>query len=210
MTSAMRPNDERSAELMRALVAGRQVALNELMTLWEGPLLRFIFRYVQWEAGARDLVQETFVRVYLKRESFRPGTSFSTWAFTIAANLCRNQRRWQGRHPTLSLDDVTADAVTGHEQLACPRNGPDQAAVQSERMDALKAVVAELPHDLRTTLLLYEYEGLSYREIAEVVGCSEKGVESRLSRARTRLRKILTGHLDTERPAQPMLVPQRG
>jgi RNA polymerase sigma-70 factor (ECF subfamily) len=206
----MRPNDERSAELMRALVAGRQVALNELMTLWEGPLLRFIFRYVQWEAGARDLVQETFVRVYLKRESFRPGTSFSTWAFTIAANLCRNQQRWQGRHPTLSLDEVTAGAGTGHEQLACPRSCPDQAAVQSERVAALKTAIAELTHDLRTTLLLYEYEGLSYHEIAEVVGCTEKGVESRLSRARTRLRKVLADHLDAERSAQPMFVSQRG
>jgi len=206
----MRPNDERSAELMRALVAGRQVALNELMLVWEGPLLRFIFRYVQSEAEARDLVQETFVRVYLKRERFRPGTSFSTWAFTIAANLCRNQRRWQGRHPTQSLDEVTAGAATVQDKLACPRSRPDQEAVQSERMAALKAAVASLTHDLRTTLLLYEYEGLSYREIAEVVGCSEKGVESRLSRARARLRKVLAPQLSAERPAQPLLLPQRG
>jgi RNA polymerase sigma-70 factor (ECF subfamily) len=207
----MRPNDERSAELMQALVAGRQVALNELMTLWEGPLLRFIFRYVQSEAEARDLVQETFVRVYLKRESFRLGTSFSTWAFTIAANLCRNQRRWQNRHPTHSLDEMTTAATTtGYDKLVCPRSCPDQEAVQSERVAALKAAVAELTHDLRTTLLLYEYEGLSYREIAEVVGCSEKGVESRLSRARAFLRKTLVAQLGVEPFAQPVLVPQRG
>jgi RNA polymerase sigma-70 factor (ECF subfamily) len=82
--------------------------------------------------------------------------------------------------------------------------------VQSERVAALKTAIAELTHDLRTTLLLYEYEGLSYHEIAEVVGCTEKGVESRLSRARTRLRKVLADHLDAERSAQPMFVSQRG
>ena len=208
----MRPNDERSGELMGALVAGCQVALNELMALWEEPLLRFIFRYVQCEAEARDLVQETFVRVYLNRQRFRPDSSFSTWAFTIAANLCRNQRRWHGRHPTLSLDEKVSDTTnhTGHDKLVCPQRGPDHAAVQSERIEALKAAIAELSHDMRTTLLLYEYEGLSYREIATVVGCSEKGVESRLARARAQLRKTLAAHLEPERLAQPVLVPQRG
>jgi RNA polymerase sigma-70 factor (ECF subfamily) len=74
----------------------------------------------------------------------------------------------------------------------------------------LKTAVSALTHDLRTTLLLYEYEGLSHREIAEVVGCSEKGVESRLSRARARLKKILAHHLDTERAMPPLLASQRG
>jgi len=205
----MRPNDERSAELMQALVAGRQVALKELMSLWEAPLLRFIFRYVQREAEARDLVQETFVRVYLKRECFRPGASFSTWAFTIAANLCRNHRRWQGRHPTSSLDDVTSGMPAGHDLLVSPECCPDQATVQNERLMALRTAIADLTHELRTTLLLYEYEEMSYRDIAEVVGCSEKGVESRLARARARLRKTLAPHLNAEPATRPMLVPLR-
>jgi RNA polymerase sigma-70 factor (ECF subfamily) len=209
----MRPHDDTSAEYMHALVAGRQAALNELMTLWEAPLLRFVYRYVQNEAVARDLVQETFVRVYLHRERFRPGTSFSTWAFTIAANLCRNHRRWQGRHPTVSLDEPVStdnESSTRQNQLVSPGRSPDYSAQHAERVDALKAAIAELPHDLRTALLLYEYEELSYREIAEIVGCSEKGVESRLVRARVKLRKMLSVHLVPERPAAPELQPQQG
>lgn len=209
----MRPNDDTSAVLMQALVDGRQSALNELMTLWEAPLLRFVFRYVQNEAVARDLVQETFVRVYLHRERFRAGTSFSTWAFTIAANLCRNHRRWLGRHPTVSLDepaDADNESSTRREQLASPDRSPDSTAQHAERLAALKAAIAELPHDLRTALLLYEYEDLSYREIASVVGCSEKGVESRLVRARTKLKKMLAAHLDAERSAPVALQPQQG
>ena len=206
----MRPNDETSAEHMRALVAGRKLALNDLMALWEAPLLRFIFRYVQNDAEARDLVQETFVRVYLHRERFRPDSSFSTWAFTIAANLCRNHHRWLGRHPTVSLDEPTQSETNRHDQIVCPGSSPDRLAQQNERIDALKAAIAELPHDLRTTLLLYEYEELSYREIAQIVGCSEKGVESRLVRARVRLRKRLATLLETSRQPKPVLMLQRG
>ncbi len=209
----MRPHDDKSAELMLALVNGRQSALNELMALWEAPLLRFTYRYVQNEAVARDLVQETFVRVYLHRERFRPGTSFSTWAFTIAANLCRNQRRWQGRHPTVSLDEPIAidnAAVTRQDQLVSPSGSPDTDLQHIERVEALKAAIAALPHELRTALLLYEYEELSYREIAEVVGCSEKGVESRLVRARVKLRKMLVGHISSGQASAPALQPQHG
>lgn len=206
----MRPNDETSAEHMRSLVAGRKLALNDLMTLWEAPLLRFIYRYVQNDAEARDLVQETFVRVYLHRERFRPDSSFSTWAFTIAANLCRNHRRWRGRHPTVSLDEPTLNETTRHDQIVCPSSSPDHSAQKNERIEALKAAIAELPHDLRTTLLLYEYENLSYREISAVIGCTEKGVESRLVRARAALRKKLTALLKLDRPPQPAFMPQRG
>ena len=195
---------------MRALVAGQEVALNELMVLWEGSLLRFIFRYVQNEAQARDLVQETFVRVYLHRKRFRPDSCFSTWAFTIAANLCRNHHRWLGRHPTVSLDESTPDETTRHDKLVCPQSGPDRSAVQAERIDALQAAVADLPHEMRTTLLLFEYEELSYRQIATIVGCTEKGVESRLLRARTRLRQKLAVFLGADQPARPVLMPQRG
>ncbi len=209
----MRPNDETSAGYMRALVSGDDQALNELMKLWEAPFLRFVYRYVQNEAVARDLVQETFVRIYLHRDRFRQGTSFSTWAFTIAANLCRNHRRWQGRHPTVSIDEpesIDNDGPPRAERLAGHEPGPDRAAQHSEHLEALKNAIAALPHELRTALLLYEYEQLSYREIAAIVGCSEKGVESRLVRARLRLRKQLAGLLSAGRPATPALQPMQG
>ena len=195
---------------MRALVAGQHDALNELMVLWEGSLLGFIFRYVQNEATARDLVQETFVRVYLHRERFRADSTFSAWIFTIAANLCRNQYRWFGRHPTVSLDELTADKATRHEKLVCPRCAPDLLAQKNERIEALQVAISELSHELRTTLLLFEYEGLSYREIASIVGCSEKGVESRLVRARVSLRRKLSRFFEAGQLEEPSLMPQRG
>jgi RNA polymerase sigma-70 factor (ECF subfamily) len=74
----------------------------------------------------------------------------------------------------------------------------------------LKTAIADLSHDLRTTLLLYEYEELSYREIAQIVGCSEKGVESRLARARAKLREKLTPFLDADHAGESALATQRG
>lgn len=206
----MRPNDEQSAALMCRLTDGDDAALNELIVLWQRPLLQFIYRYVQNHAEAGDLLQETFVRVYQSRSRFRQGSTFSTWAFTIAANLCRNRRRWHFRHPTESLDEPGRGLAAPLGELACPRKGPDGAAVQSERVEALKQALTTLSHDLRTTLLLYEYEGLSYREIGSVVGCSEKGVESRLSRARLRLRQMLAMHVEPSRRERAELAPQRG
>lgn len=177
--------EPRSAALMAEVARGDPDALATLVGLWQRPLLGFVFRYVQNEADARDLVQETFVRIYEKRGAFRQGTAFSGWLFTIAANLCRNHVRWRTRHPSQDLTSASA------AEYACARPAPDGALVASERVAAVRAAIAELPHDLKVTLLLHEYEGLSYAEIAEVVGCSVKGVEARLARARLRLREAL-------------------
>lgn len=188
-------SEHRSAALMSALAADDDAALGELITLWQAPLLRFVFRYVQCEADARELVHESFVRLHASRGSFRAGSgAFSGWIFAIAANLCRNHARWRRRHPAETLDDE-------HAATACAGAPPDLAAVASERVAAVRAAIAALPHDLKTTLLLFEYEELSYRQIAAVVGCSEKGVEARLSRARARLRESLAGYVFAGEPA---------
>ena len=190
---------------MDELLAGREAALAEIIELWQGPLLRFVYRYAQVEADARDLVQETFVRLYAQRGRFRPGAVFSAWIFTIAANLCHNQARWKKRHPAESLD--ARSEVARQPSFAGPQPSPDQALLKAERVQAVRAAIDGLPHDLKVTLLLYEYEELGYREIAAVVGCSEKGVEARLARARERLRTALAAFLgdgrSTGEPAAP-------
>lgn len=191
----MNDADRRSGELMTRLNGGDDDALASLIALWQQPVLRFVFRYVQSEAEARDVVQETFVRVHANRGAFRSGATFSSWVFTIAANLCRNHLRWRTRHPSESLDADPAEIGSGAERQPCPRAAPDRAAVESERVRAVREAIAALPHDLKVTLLLHEYEELSCAEIAPVVGCSVKGVEARLARARQRLRAMLAGYL---------------
>lgn len=196
--------NHRGAELMVELVTGREAALGEIIELWRAPLLRFVYRYVQIEADAHDLVQETFVRLHAQRARFRPGAAFSAWIFTIAANLCHNQARWKKRHPTDPLETL---AKTGNRpSLAGLQPSPDHALLKAERVQAVRTAIAGLPHDLKVTLLLHEYEDLGYREIAAVVGCSEKGVEARLARARARLREALASFLaDGQKPRMPVI-----
>src|SRR5258705_9351460 len=86
---------------MLQLKGGDDLALNELMTRWQVPLVAFIHRYLGSEADALDLAQKTFVRVYQSRKSYKPSAKFSTWLFTIASNLCRNTIRCKHRHPTV-------------------------------------------------------------------------------------------------------------
>jgi RNA polymerase sigma-70 factor, ECF subfamily len=171
---------------MVALARGSDAALGSLIRAWELPLHRFIYRYVQDAATAQDLTQETFVRIYQNRSRYRPGTPFARWLLTIAANLCRNHRRWRWRHRAEPLDG-DARATMDHSDAAAPH---DQL-VAAETSRAVRAAIDALPPDLRCTVLLFEFDELSYHDIAVVLGCSERGVETRLARARARLREKL-------------------
>ncbi|HLP02242.1 MAG TPA: RNA polymerase sigma factor [Opitutaceae bacterium] len=182
--------------LMADLVAGRDSALDEIMERWEGPLRSFAHRYLLNGTDTDEVVEETFVRVYHKRADFVPGSNFSAWIFTIAANLCRHRLRWRRRHPSESIDIPDEDGAPGLGSTLPARGAdPAVAAEGNERVAALRAAVDTLPHDQRTVFLLHSYEGLSYREIATAVGCSERGVETRLYRARQTLREKLTALL---------------
>lgn len=177
-----------------ALQQGDSAALNHLMNRWQRPLHHFAYRYVQNSTDAHDLVAETFVRLHQQRLRLRPDTKLSAWLFTTLTNLCHNHHRWKRRHPTVSLaaagqDDPTRDATI--EAISTDLPAPDDALVQDEIIAAVRAAIDRLPHDLKVTLILHHYDHLSYREIGEITGCSERGVETRLYRARLLLRKML-------------------
>jgi len=178
---------------MLRLQGGEETALNELMTRWQQPLVGFIYRYVGNESDALDLAQETFVRVFTSRSGYKRTAKFSTWLFSIASNLCHNLVRWRGRHPTVALTGGEDDEGHGDllDSLPGPENSPADNAESNDLASAVKQHVHELPHDLKTVVLLFEYEDLSYGEIAAVLGCSAKAVESRLYRARRHLAESL-------------------
>lgn len=181
------PSDE---ELMRRLQSGEDAALAPLMQHWEIPVKRFIFRLIGNTAEAEDLAQEVFLRIYTKRGTYRVGAKFSTWCFSIAANQAKNRLRWWHRRPTLSLNAWTeAGGDTADESPAGAQ--AMQTAVRTERIAAVQTAVAALPLDLRTALVLFEYENQSMAEIAATLGCTAKAVENRLYRARQQLKSTL-------------------
>ena len=192
------PHDPATDEAaLLALQQGDASALNRLIGRWQRPLHSFAYRYCQNQADAEDLVAQAFARLYQQRSRFRPDTRLSAWLFTTLTNLCHNHHRWKRRHPTVNLERGPAgggdEPAQGPSQdnLVSEQMSPDQVLERDEALAAVRAAIARLPHDLKVTLLLHHYDRLSYREIAEITGCSERGVETRLYRARLQLREML-------------------
>lgn len=184
-----------------ALQQGEATALNRLIAHWQRPLISFAYRYVQNSTDANDLVAEAFVKLYQHRQRLRADTKLSAWLFTTLANLCHNHQRWKRRHPTVALatsDRPSDDPAEWHgtvSGIASDHPTPDATLEKNEMIAAVRAAIDQLPHDLKITLLLHHYEHQSYRDIAAIAGCSERGVETRLYRARQQLRDLLTRQL---------------
>jgi RNA polymerase sigma-70 factor (ECF subfamily) len=181
------------AELMLRLKSGEDSILNELMTRWQQPLVAFIYRYIRHETDALDLAQETFVRVYETRHRYTVQGKFSTWLFAIAANLCRNHLRWRQRRREAGPETRDTEDAELAERVQSLDDAPDQAAMRSESISLIKVAIDKLPHDLKTAILLHEYQSLSYAEISSVLSCSVKAVGMKLYRARQLLRDRLVG-----------------
>lgn len=185
-------SDEQDARDMARLAAGHDAALNELMARHAEPVFHYLIRLLQNAAEAEDLAQETFVRVYQKRDRFNPRQKFSTWLYTIATNLARDQIRWRMRHPQLSLEAEREETNTGlKDTVATTQPTPAETLQADERAAAVRHALAELPEELRTPLILAEYEEHSQAEIAVILNCSAKAVEMRIYRARKLLREKL-------------------
>jgi RNA polymerase sigma-70 factor (ECF subfamily) len=181
---------------MEKLQAGHDAALNDLMARHATPVFQFLCRLTGSEADAHDLAQETFVRVFKSRDGFRLEQKFSTWLFTIAANLARNHFRWRGRHPNVSLDAEGAECEPSiGSTLPSNSPAPNEEVLARERAGAVRLAVENLPADLRAALVLCEWEERSVAEAAAILKTTPKAVESRLYRARQALREQLQGWL---------------
>lgn len=194
---ATTPDEQDRADMAR-LVAGQDAALNELMERHAPKLFHYLVRCLQNEEDAADLAQETFVRVYQNRGKFDTNLKFSTWLYTIATNLVRNRYRYRTRHPQVSLD-AENEATGGSlgESVADYKPSPSESLQGAERGAAVREAVGQLPEELRTPLILSEYEELSHAEIGGILKCTAKAVETRIYRARQQLRASLAKLLES-------------
>jgi RNA polymerase sigma-70 factor (ECF subfamily) len=177
---------------MQRLAAGHDAALNHLIERHVHRLFAYLLRQLNDEYKANDIAQETFAKVYIHRAKFRGDGKFSTWLYTIATNLLREHFRWKSRHPEVSLEAHAEEHQSLGEILSDNSSSPDETLMQQERAEQVRCAVQALPEDLRTPLILSEYEDLSQEEIATILNCTRKAVEMRIYRARTELRKTLT------------------
>ena len=167
--------------LIKAIAGGDQEAFERLVKRYQNPLYNFVYRHLGDRALAEDITQETFLQIYRSASQFEPRARVSTWVFKIAFNLSLNESERRSR---LQLRETP---ITDEHQYA---DGRSAAAVANfELGQQITGLLDRLPDRQRAALLLRVNEGLSYREIAEVLGLSLQGVESLIFKARQQLRE---------------------
>ena len=186
-------------QLVQAIRGGDNDSLGVLVTRWEQPLFRFVYRMMPRADDARDICQETFLRILKKSHRFRDGSRFSTWMYQIALNLCRDQARKSKRWGQLiASTPQLPERATGHLADDGSANDPASMVERRERSAALLRALDEIPAEQREVVVLKEFEGLKFREIAELLGCPESTVKSRMYYGLNGVRSALAGRGITE------------
>ncbi len=179
-------------ELMQRLQQGDRQALDTLIDRWQKPIMAFIYRFILDYEWAQDLTQETFVKLYMHSDRFKTDRKFSSWIYAIAGNLCKNWLKWNKRR-TLIDQPYFEDWQEANTLSIADKNAaePSKQLLKDESNQQVIRAIESLPYALKTTVLLHYYQGLSYEDISESLGCSVRGVESRLYRARKQLKRKL-------------------
>lgn len=177
-------------------------AFAEVVRRYQGRATNLIARVLNDRECADDLTQEVFVRVYVHRRNYRRGSKFSTWLFTIAANLAKNEiRRRVRRRNWFSLDALQESLSDSAIQLADPTEGKEILLEREQLQGEVGRAIATVPEKYRLALVLRDIEGLAYEEIAEVLGIPGGTVRSRINRARSMLKRKLQPLLRKQDPS---------
>jgi RNA polymerase sigma-70 factor (ECF subfamily) len=188
---------QESDEILMARVAeGREDAFRELVRRYEAKARRYCYRIFRDTQVAEDAAQEVFLKLYRNAEKYQPTGPFSTWFYRVLGNLCFDRLRFEKRRAAVrgnTMDGHTMDSReddAGHSGNGQFVN-PEQALIRKEERLAVRAAVKGLPDNLRRALTLREFEGLKYREIAEVMQVSLNEVKVLIHRGRKQLAKRL-------------------
>jgi RNA polymerase sigma-70 factor (ECF subfamily) len=184
-------------ELVARSIGGDAESFNQLILRWERPIYALAYRVIGREEDARDVCQETFLRAFRALPGFKGQAKISSWLYRIALNLCRDWIRRQRRAPVMQLPE----GVDAGELIA--ETGPSESIEDLVGRRQLSAVVEEamelLPEEQRTAIILKEYHGMTFQEIADMQGCPLSTVKTRLYQGLTVLRRHLekNGHPST-------------
>lgn len=182
------------AALVAELQAGSEEAFTYLLAVYQNPVFNLISHIVEDGTDAADVLQEVFIKIFKGIKRFHGWSSLKTWIYRIAVHEALNHRRgWLRRHvrEPISVEDSQDDSVMAFSQAQAQVETPYEALEQSERQELLRRALSSLAQPYRTVVVLREIEGLSYDEIAQVLGLSEGTVKSRLMRGRGLLREKL-------------------
>jgi len=190
--------DLTDSQVVQQFLDGNARAFTDLVDRYDRRLLNFVYRTVGDRERAQDLVQETFVRVYRHLHRFDQTKKFSTWIYTIAGNLAKNELRNRSRNPLVLFQTIKKNWEADHRPLEWedPKLRPDDLFRKRHLKELVENSVAQLPEHHRIVFVLRELEGKTYEEIADITGCNLGTVKSRLNRARNNFARIIAPLLD--------------
>ena len=179
--------------LMLQLQTGDLRSFDTLVKRWEKPLLNYCYRMVNDIALAEDLRQEVFLRIYRSAKRYRATAQFSTWMYRIATNLCLDTLAKQQRRKEIPMDAYLESASEGFDEgLIDPSDAPDAAVVKKEIESRVRLALVRLPEDQRVVVTLRHYNGMKFREIAEIVERPISTVKSRMAAGMEHLSRMLS------------------
>ncbi len=181
---------ETDEKLIAAFQGGREAAFNILVGRYKDQLINFVYRYLGDYDEADDVVQETFIRLFRNKDSYRPVAKFSTWLYTIAANLAKTQLRRRKRRALFSLSKSAPDDHVARD-IPDTRYRADADAEASLKQEIIQKALDSIPPKYREVVVLCDIQELAYEEICRITGLNMGTVKSRLNRARAQLRELL-------------------
>jgi len=186
---AVQSASQTDEQLVARVQKGDKRAFDLLVLKYQHKILAIISRFVKDNAEVQDVAQETFIKAYRALANFRGDSAFYTWIYRIAINTAKNHLVSRGRRPPSSDVEIEdAEFYSGGEQLK-DMGSPENQIMRDQLEEVVYKAIKGLPEDLRTAVTLREMEGLSYEEIAEVMGCPVGTVRSRIFRAREAIDK---------------------
>lgn len=178
--------------LVEQVLRGDPRAYRTLVERYQSKIFAVAFGVLRNREDAREVTQECFVKAYRNLPTFRRDSSFYTWLYRIAFNLAVDSRRKVYRQKETALLEEEHDVPDGALDTGpSPIGNPDRFFLNQEIRDRVKQAIDKLPAEQRTVIVLREVEGLSYKEIADTMGCAEGTVMSRLFYARKKLQELL-------------------
>jgi RNA polymerase sigma-70 factor (ECF subfamily) len=187
-------------ELVARSQGGDLESFNQLIVRWERPIYALAYRVIGREEDARDVCQDTFLRAYRALPGFKGQAKFSSWLYRIALNLCRDWIRRQRRAPVSQMPE-DADAMELASE-AGPAESIEDLVARRELSAIVEKAMAELSEEQRTAIILKEYHGMTFQEIADLQGCPLSTVKTRLYQGLSQLRR----HLERNGQMVPELV----
>ena len=186
------------SDVVAAFLGGEERAFQELVQRYQTRLLNFIYRTIGDRERAEDLVQEVYIRVYRHLHRFDRSKKFSTWIYTIASNLAKNELRNRSRNPLVLFQTIKKNWQDEDRplQFEDATSRPDDLYRKRHLRALVEDTVAKLPEHHREVFVLRELEGKSYEEIAEITDCNLGTVKSRLNRARNSFAAIIEPSLE--------------